>query len=449
MIAGTSIEGTARRLTKLFPNVDRPDGFLQWRARLLSVDSGHVTHVFVPHGVETSTPKLWQAVLEPSLAQLSTQVMVSEWLSQIESLKNEQQGLESEIKEAKVSEWLSQIESLKSEQQGLESEIKEAEARCRRQETLIRRQQQRQFGSSSGSPMSLYGSSSPDSPPSYLLSSTRHTSRRSRPSSPSTSTLNPFRFSGTSTLNPFCPDSPSATKSSSGRAPTPPFDGDDSIFYAMRLQHEFDTEDRALDVPVPRSRPTKVTRRLFVCGICLEEMPNDSIARPDPCGHTICRECLRGYVAARLNERRFPILCPTCTADKGKGKGAVGGTCCGLMVNLLIIMFPLEISQSFALSLGKSLGLTTVQFSIWTEMEMAAFSVPINCRKYVNTVHRPRSSGNVGIGASRRCSWPEMNTKRLTSSSVRFRTATMHGANSVSSRSTLVVPSTRAMALRN
>ena len=419
MIAGTSIEGTARRLTELFHNVDRPDGFLQWRERLLSVDSRHVTHVFVPHGVETSTPKLWQAVFEPSLAQLSTQVKVCEWLSQIESLKNEQQGLE--------------------------SEIKEAEARCRRQETLIRRQQQRQFGSSSGSPMSLYGSSTPDSLPSYLSSSTRHTSQRSRPSSSSTSTLNPFRFSGTSTLNPFCPDSPSATKSSSGRAPTPPFDGDDSIFYAMRLQHEFDTEDRALDVPVPRSRPTKVTRRLFVCGICLEEMPNDSIARPDPCGHTICRECLRGYVAACLNERRFPILCPTCTADKGKGKGAVGGTCCGLMVNLLIITFPLEISQSLALNLG----LTTEQYSIWTEMEMVAFSVPINCRKYVNTVHPPRSSGNFGIGASGRCSWPEMNTKRLTSSSVRFRTATMHGASSVSSRSTLMVPSTRAMALRN
>ena len=424
MIVSTSIEGTARRLTELFPNVDRPDGSFQWQARLLSVDNGHVTHVFVPHGVETSIPTLWQAVLESSLAQLSMQV--------------------------KISELLSQIESLKVEQQGLESDIEEAEARCRWQETLIQQQLQGQFGSSSGSPMS-HGSSSPDSPPSYFSSSTRHTSRRSRLSSSgaSTSTLNHFRLSSTSGLNPFCSDSPSATESSSGRAPTPPFDGDDSVLYAMRLQHEFDTEDRALDVPVPRSRPTKVTRRLFVCGICLEEMPNDSIARPDPCGHTICRECLRGYVAARLNERRFPILCPTCTADKGKGKGAVGGTCCGLMVNLLIIMFPLEISQSFALSLGKSLGLTTVQFSIWTEMEMAAFSVPINCRKYVNTVHWPRSSGNVGIGASRRCSWPEMNTKRLTSSSVRFRTATMHGANSVSSRSTLVVPSTRAMALRN
>ena len=50
----------------------------------------------------------------------------------------------------------------------------------------------------------------------------------------------------------------------------------------------------------------------------MEEMPDDSIARPDPCGHAFCRECLRGHVAARLIEHRFPILCPTCTASKGK-----------------------------------------------------------------------------------------------------------------------------------
>jgi hypothetical protein len=80
-----------------------------------------------------------------------------------------------------------------------------------------------------------------------------------------------------------------------------------------------------------RLRPSTLNpspRRLFECGICMEEMPDDSIARPDPCGHAFCRECLRGHVTARLDEHRFPILCPTCTAGKGKGKGATSGTCC-------------------------------------------------------------------------------------------------------------------------
>jgi hypothetical protein len=70
----------------------------------------------------------------------------------------------------------------------------------------------------------------------------------------------------------------------------------------------------------------------------LEEMPSDSVARPDPCGHAFCRECLREHVFARLDERRFPIPCPTCTANKGKGKGVDGGTCRRWMVNSLIII---------------------------------------------------------------------------------------------------------------
>ena len=572
MIVNSSIEGTASRLTELLPNVGLPDGLLQWQARLLSVDSGQVTHVFVPRGVETSTPALWQAVLESSVAQLSMQTEISELQSQIESLKNEQQDLG--------------------------SEIEDGEARVRWQETLNQQQQQQQFGSSSGPPAYFDRSSSSDPPPTYYSSSTRRTSRRSRTSPSrvsSTSTLNPFNTSthnplnastlnpfrsfspSQATLNPFPPDSPSdvisslnrasshrsratraptppsdrddsisyairpqhefdnedralsdptyATKTTTGRAPgrprratraqtppsdyddffwyamrlqheidnedcalsaeraelatpgrpghatrapTPPSDHDDSISYAIRLQHEFDNEDRALSdstsatesrtgrapghprrarrAPTPPSdhddfflyamrlqhefdnedralsaeraelatpgRPGRATRaptppsdrddsifyamrlqrefdnedralsaqraelatasdrddsilyamrlqhefdnedhalsaqrtelaksaqRLFECGVCLEEMPYDSVASPDPCGHTFCRECLRGYVTARLDERKFPILCPTCTANKGKGKGVDGGTSRRRMVTLLTI----------------------------------------------------------------------------------------------------------------
>ena len=71
------------------------------------------------------------------------------------------------------------------------------------------------------------------------------------------------------------------------------------------------------------------------------------------------------------------------------------------------IMFPLEVSQSLA----RNLGLTDEQNSIWTEMEMVAFSVLLNCRKYVGIVHPPRSPANVGIGASGRCLSQEMSTK--------------------------------------
>ncbi|KAH9016423.1 hypothetical protein EDB83DRAFT_232584 [Lactarius deliciosus] len=92
----------------------------------------------------------------------------------------------------------------------------------------------------------------------------------------------------------------------------------------------------------------------------MESIPEDSVARLDPCEHAFCRECMRGYVSTRLEERRFPILCPTCTAGKGKGKGATG-----------------EVSQTLA----QRLGLTDAQFNIWSELEMSSFSVLLHCRK--------------------------------------------------------------------
>ena len=319
MMVSTSIEGTARRLTELLPTVDLQDSFLQWQAQLLANYSGHV---FVPQGVETSTPLLWQAVLESSLTQLSLQ--------------------------AENSELRSQIESLKSEQRRLETEIKETEARSQRQESLrlIQQQQQQQqqqqrqqpLGSSSRPPKYFdQPSPSPPRSPRNLTSSTRH-SEPPRPSSSKAST-------STSIFNRFGPDSSSAGSSSSralghlGGIPTPPSDRDDrleSVVYAMRLQNEFDSEDRALSSQ--RAELAKSTQRLFVCGICLDEMPDDSIARPDPCGHTFCRECLRGHVAVRINEHRFPVLCPSCTANQGKGKGVAGGTYRDRMVILSIIV---------------------------------------------------------------------------------------------------------------
>jgi len=332
MIVSPSIEGTARQLAELLPTVGLPDGFLQWEAQLLANYSGHV---FVSHGVETSTPTLWQAVLESSLAQLSMQ-------SDIAELRNLR----------------SQNEFLKNEQQRLESEIKESEARGRKQERLIRQQrqqqQQQQFRSSSGSQKYFDHSFAP---PRQFSSLTRQSST---PSSSKAST---------SSLNPFGPDSRSVGSSSSralgylGKPPTPPSDRGDGILEAMRLQNEFDKEDRALSAQ--RAELAKSAQRLFECGICMEEMPDDSIARPDPCGHTFCRECLRGHVTARLDEHRFPILCPTCTAGKGKAKEAPG-----------------EVSQSLALDLG----LTDEQYSIWTEMELVSFSVLLYCRKCQRTM---------------------------------------------------------------
>lgn len=288
MIASTSIEGTASRLTEILHVIHLADNFLR---RLATNYSGHV---FVPHVVETSTPTLSQAVFEPGLTESSMQ--------------------------AEISKLRSQNEFLKREQQRLESKTKEVDALDRRQKRRIRQQEKEQIGSSSG-PSKHFDR--PSAPPRHYSSSSRHSSR------PLSS------IASTSTTNPFGPDSPS-TRSSSIR-PLPPIpissreDKLDSVRYAMRLQHEYDNEDQALFIH--RAELSRFTRRLFTCGICLEEMPDDSIACPDPCRHTFCRECLREYVTTRLNERRFPIQCPTCVASNDTRQGLAGGKCREQIVN--------------------------------------------------------------------------------------------------------------------
>ncbi|KAH9169622.1 hypothetical protein EDB89DRAFT_2098593 [Lactarius sanguifluus] len=307
-IVSTSVEGTARRLTELLPTVDLQDGILQWQAQLLSNCSGHV---FVPHSLDTSAAALWQAVLESSLAQLSMQ--------------------------AEISDLRSQNDFQTSEQQRLESELKEVEERCLPQATLLT--------------LPEFPSSSP-------------TSRSFNPSSSKTSTSAVSRYTAGSHSTSSRSAGPHDTR---GSPPAPLFGSDDRLSYAKhlqgkfgedrappRLQNEFDSEDRALSAE--RIKLSKNVQQVFQCGICMDDLPEDSVARPDPCRHAFCRECMRGYVSNRLEEHRFPILCPTCTAGKGKGK-------------------------SVTWRLALNLGLTDEQFSIWTEMEMVTFSVLLHCRK--------------------------------------------------------------------
>jgi len=191
-----------------------------------------------------------------------------------------------------------------------------------KQQPQQQQQQQQQFTSSAGSqndidqPSALLG----QSPSSTVM---RQSESSSTPSSSGISALILHRFrSGSRLAN-------SSLVGMLGRrgmseSPTPLSDRGDSIREAIRLQNEFDNEDRALSAQ--RAELAESAQRLFECGICMEKKLYDSIARPDPCGHDFCRDCLRGHVTARIDERRFPILCPTCTAGKDKGKETAGGT---------------------------------------------------------------------------------------------------------------------------
>ncbi|KAG8831222.1 hypothetical protein FRC18_006950 [Serendipita sp. 400] len=60
-------------------------------------------------------------------------------------------------------------------------------------------------------------------------------------------------------------------------------------------------------------------REMISCQICLEEEPLDESVVIQSCGHAFGRECMRSYILSRLDEMRFPIPCPCCSAADEPG----------------------------------------------------------------------------------------------------------------------------------
>ena len=85
---------------------------------------------------------------------------------------------------------------------------------------------------------------------------------------------------------------------------------DESAQLAYDLQQE---DDRLF---AERQMLIASSQIVFTCSICLEQLPEDSVARVENCGHKPCRDCMRQYIVTRIDEQRFPILCPGCTDVK-------------------------------------------------------------------------------------------------------------------------------------
>ena len=106
----------------------------------------------------------------------------------------------------------------------------------------------------------------------------------------------------------------------------------------------------------------------------MDEKPDEDIARVEGCKHVYCRDCLRQYILAQMNERRFPVICPTCAPDKKKRNP--GGGC---------EIFPREHALSIVLVVNQfliqTIGIPEKAYAIFEELQLLAFSLPVNCRK--------------------------------------------------------------------
>jgi hypothetical protein len=333
-ILNTSIHRTAARLSELLPmdNSLLSDSSLQWQAQLLANYSGHI---FVSRGLGIDPDHLMQTVIESSLAILALRARISDLESRNSSLTSENKRLEAEMEQ-------------------IEDEHREEQRR--------------------------------------ILQSSRDHGPKAHPLTPPTgntvaglqTALHSHRPPGSShQMHKNLQTSVSVSSSNNygdiALAEQMQLDWVDSDRHnaeaAARRQKQFDEEDRVLRAE--RAELAKHTEGQFQCGVCLDDQPKDYGARLDPCGHRFCRDCIRSYVGSKLDENRYPILCPVCMTEV---KGDPGGTlsCSFLGQDILTYLLHVSVVTSF---LVQQIGISEKQYETWTELQMVEFSVLLHCRK--------------------------------------------------------------------
>jgi hypothetical protein len=279
LILSTSINQTAARLANILPAADSrllSQGGLQWQAQLLNNVSGHI---FISNDPLRDMREMQQSVVESSLVVLRLQAEVKALKEKVVRLTSENEVLEWDV-------------------QRLEDDLS------------IERK----------TVTSLQASSK--------ITQGKHVSPISRPrdaiAGPSQLThLGHAKYLSSSSDEILVRDrdaretSPSSSGTSSGSLAKDEWELDRthslSTAAAFELQRSFDVEDmqlrnqmQALAAAIPRN---------FLCAICMEEQPVDNSVVLD-CNHPICRVCVRGHVCSKIEEHRFPILCPVCMTEQ-------------------------------------------------------------------------------------------------------------------------------------
>ncbi|KIJ08228.1 hypothetical protein PAXINDRAFT_139430 [Paxillus involutus ATCC 200175] len=322
LLLSTSLEQTAMTLSTILP-VDEnllasPD--FQWQAQLLANCS---SHIFVVRNERLDTE---QSILQSSLTVLALRAEVEELKRSNKSLTSENERLETEVDDLKDAIFQAQLKARQA---------------AFAQEALKQKPPMRSFSTYSNA---VAGPS---------RSHHDHTVNLM------------WQSSGARSIFADNPPPVPATK-------LPTYDPDDALAEKMQmedfenvnqtlnvarmLQNKYDAEDEQL-----RRQQTELNNHIqatFRCAICMDEQPEDNAATVDDCSHMMCRSCLRDFVCSKIRDHRFPVICPICTAGDKKRQPAV-------------------ISRS----LVEAIGITEELYQVWIEMELAQFSILIQCRK--------------------------------------------------------------------
>ncbi|KAG1758571.1 hypothetical protein EDD22DRAFT_910098 [Suillus occidentalis] len=350
LILNTSIDKVISRLTSILPAVDN-DLFslsgLQWQAQLLNHVSGHV---FISNGPPADMRGMQHTVVESSLAVLKIRAEVAVLLQQNDRLTKENEALEREVQRLGDA-----LNSERAKVASLQPPSKIMQSNCERHFTA--------------GPLPLKRLQPPPSSLRPLPSSSRPTPSSSRPSDgiAGPSWQPPVKF--------LCSPSPSdkiMNKNRDADAWSSPYDtvkgnlgnewGLDSLSSAaaFELQQSFDAEDLQLRYQMQTLAASLPHN--FSCLICMEDQPVDNSVDLG-CNHSICRACIRGHICSKIEEHRFPILCPVCMTEKNNRQPeAISG--------LLV----------------QQIGVDERQYAIWEDMELSQLSVLLHCRKCQRSV---------------------------------------------------------------
>ena len=273
LILSTSIDQAAARLASILPPADSrllSQGGLQWQAQLLNNVSGHI---FVSNGQPGDMREMQKSVIESSLVVLRLHAEVKGLKGEVGRLTSENDVLERDV-------------------QRLEDDLSVERKKVTSLQASSKTKQIRHVAPISAHP------ANPIAGPSRLA--------HCYPSSSSMKTLNRDR------------DMHGTSSSLSGTSWSTLVNGEGeleslSAAAALELQRSFDIENmhlrnqmQALAATIPRN---------FSCAICMEDQPVDNVVGLD-CRHSICRLCVRGHICSKLEEHRFPILCPVCMTEQ-------------------------------------------------------------------------------------------------------------------------------------
>lgn len=276
LILNTSIDQAVSRLASILPAADShllSLSGLQWQAQLLNNLSGHI---FVSNGPPADMRGMQRTVIESSLAVLRLRAEVAGLTQKSERLAKENETLEGEIQ--RLDDALS-IEKKKVVSLQVSSKI-------------VQSSREQRFASQ---PSNGIAGSSRLAPRNFLHSS-----------SSSDKFMNNVRDRDADTWSSIY----DTVKEDLGHEW-----GLDSLSSAaaLELQQSFDVEDlqlrdqmQALAASLPHN---------FSCVICMEEQPVDNSVDLE-CNHSICRTCIRGYICSKIEEHRFPVMCPVCMTEK-------------------------------------------------------------------------------------------------------------------------------------